>query len=121
MWTAEFPTEQQANPMDESLKRLLDAEIRAEEIAKQAGAERERLIQIALKEAGAEEQRFEARIPELHASFIDKAGARAEQTIKELKRRYDERHGQLRSLAEEREQEALAAAFEILISPESKS
>jgi V/A-type H+-transporting ATPase subunit G/H len=103
--------------MDDTLQRLLDAETRAEKIAQQADAERERLIQGALMEARAEEQRFEARVPELHASFVEKAETRAEQTVAELKRRYDERHVQLRSLAEEREDDALDAAFAVLIDP----
>lgn len=103
--------------MDSNLQRLLDAEMRAEKIAQQAEAERERIIQGALKEARAEEERFEARVPELHGSFIEKAEHRAEQTVAELKKRYDERHAQLRNLADEREDEALEAAFTLLIDP----
>lgn len=105
--------------MDKTLQRLLDAEITAEQIARRADEERERIIHGALMEAKAEENRFESRIPELHAAFIDKAEARAEQTISELKRRYDERHLQLRNLAEEREQESLEAAFSLLIDPDA--
>jgi len=105
--------------MDETLQRLLDAEMRAERIAQQAEAEQEEVIQSALLEARAEEQRFVAGIPDLHRSFIKKAEDRADQTVAELKRRYDERHVQLRNLAEEREDEALQAAFNLLISPES--
>lgn len=105
--------------MDETLQRLLEAEMRAERIAQQAEAEQEEIIQGALFEARAEEQRFVAGIPDLHRSFIKKAEERAEQTIAELKRRYEERHVQLRNLAEEREEEALQAAFNVLISPES--
>jgi len=48
--------------MDQTLKRLLEAEVRAEQIARQADEARERLIQGALLEARAEENRFEARI-----------------------------------------------------------
>jgi vacuolar-type H+-ATPase subunit H len=103
--------------VDDTLQRLLDAEARAEKIAQQADADRERLIQGALMEARAEEQRFTNRIPELHASFVEKAESRAEQTVAELKRRYDERHAQLRSLAEEREDEVLDAAFALLVDP----
>ncbi len=103
--------------MDQTLKLLLDAELRAEEIAKQADKAREQLIQSALQEARAEEERFEARIPELHQSFREKAEARANQTISELKRRFDERHTQLRDMAEAREEEALEAAFKLLIDP----
>ena len=105
--------------MDDTLKRLLDTEVRAEQIARQADEERERVIQGALLEARAEQDRFEARIPELHASFVEKAEARAGQTINELKRRFDERHAQLRNQAEAREQEALDAAFAVLIDPEA--
>ena len=102
--------------MDDTLQRLLEAEMRAEKIAQEAEAEREEIIQSALLEARAEEDRFRARIPDLHRAFIRKAEERAEQTIAELKRRYDERHIKLRDTAEEREEEALAAAFEVLIS-----
>ena len=105
--------------MDQTLKRLLEAEVRAEQIARQADEARERLIQGALLEARAEESRFESRIPELHASFRKKAEARADQTIRELKKRYDERPTQLRNLAEEREEEALNEAFHLLIDPEA--
>jgi V/A-type H+-transporting ATPase subunit G/H len=104
--------------MDETLQRLLEAEVRAEKIAQQAETEQENVIQGALMEARAEEERFTARIPDLHRSFIKKAEERAEQTIAELKRRYDERHVQLRDTAEQREEEALEAAFEVLIAPE---
>ncbi len=103
--------------MDETLKRLLDAEMRAEKIAQEAEQEREHIIQAAMADARAEDQRFAARIPDLHRGFIDKAQDRAEQTIAQLKRRYDERHVQLRDLAEQREQEALDAAFALLIDP----
>lgn len=104
--------------MDDTLQRLLDAEVRAEKIAQQAEAEQEQIIQAAMQEARAEEGRFVSRIPDLHRGYITKAQERAEQTVAELKRRYDERHVQLRNMAEEREEEALAAAFQVLVSPE---
>ena len=106
--------------MDDTLQRLLDAEMRAEKIARQAEAERENTIQGALLEARAEDERFESRIPELHASFIEKADTRAERTVAELKRRYDERHAQLRNLADEREDDALEAAFALLMDPQAE-
>jgi vacuolar-type H+-ATPase subunit H len=105
--------------MDDALKRLLEAERRAEELAKQAEHEQDRMIQAALREARTEEERFQARIPEIHSSFLEKAEARAEQTIKELKKRSDERHTQLREMAEAREAEALEAAFAVLCEPEA--
>jgi vacuolar-type H+-ATPase subunit H len=103
--------------MDDTLKRLLEAETRAEKIAQDAEQEQERIIQAAMQEARSEDERFTARVPDLHRSFIHKAEERAEQTIAELKRRYDERHVQLRNMAEQREQEALDAAFALLIDP----
>jgi hypothetical protein len=101
--------------MDDTLKRLLDAEMTAEKIAQDAEQEQERIIQAAMHEARSEDERFTARIPDLHRSFINKAEERAEQTIAELKRRYDERHVQLRETAEKREDEALEAAFALLL------
>jgi V/A-type H+/Na+-transporting ATPase subunit G/H len=100
--------------MDDTLQRLLNAELRAQEIAQRAEQERQRTVQQAQDEARVEEQRFVARIPDLHYSFIEKAESRAGQTIKELKRRYDERHARLRDLAEEHEEEALEAALKLL-------
>lgn len=91
--------------------------MRAEAIAQQAEAEQERTIQKAMADAKAENDRFTARIPDLHRAFIKKAEDRAEQTVAELRRRYDERHVQLRDQAERRETEALEAAFQVLIDP----
>jgi vacuolar-type H+-ATPase subunit H len=105
--------------MEKTLQRLLDAEMKAEQIYQQAVEAKERVIQDALREARAEEERFEARLPELHGSFLEKAHQRAGQTIAELKRRYDERHAQLRKYAESREEEALDAAFAVLIDPDA--
>ena len=101
--------------MDDTLKRLLDAEMRAERLAQQAEVEQDSLIQQAMADAKAENERFGARIPELQRAFVTKAEERAEQNIAELRRRYDERHIQLRDQAEQREHEALEAAFQILI------
>jgi vacuolar-type H+-ATPase subunit H len=105
--------------MEESLQRLLDAETRAQEIHQKAEHTRERMIQEALQEAKTKEERFEARIPELHKSFMEKAESRAVQTIAELKKRFNERHAQLREYAEVREEDALDAAFAVLIDPDA--
>ncbi|EIC22401.1 hypothetical protein [Thiorhodovibrio frisius] len=101
--------------MDDTLKRLLDAEVRAEKIAQEAEQGQERVIQQAMQDARVAEERFRASIPELHLSQIDKADERAGQTVAELRRRYDERHIQLRDMAEQREDQALDAAFALLI------
>ncbi|MDJ0806086.1 MAG: ATPase [Gammaproteobacteria bacterium] len=105
--------------MEKTLQRLLDTEMKAEQIHQRANEERQRILQEAMLEARAEEDRFEARLPELHNGFLEKAQHRAEQTIAELKRRYDERHAQLRKYAEAREEEALDAAFAVLIDPQA--
>ncbi|MEW8148460.1 MAG: hypothetical protein AB2788_22195, partial [Candidatus Thiodiazotropha endolucinida] len=103
--------------MEESLQRLLNAETKAQQIHNKAEEMRERMIQEALQEAKTKEEHFEARIPELHHSFMEKAESRAEQTIAELKKRFNERHAQLREYAEAREDDALDAAFTVLIDP----
>ena len=81
--------------MEDILKRLLDAELRAQGQVDQANTERERMIRQALADARAAEERFDARIPELQASFMEKAEERAHQTIGELQRRYEERKQQV--------------------------
>lgn len=101
--------------MDDTLKRLLDAEMKAEKLAREAEQQQERIIQAAFHDARADDERFTARIPDLHRGFISKAEERADQTVAELKRRYDERHVQLRESAEQRENEALDAAFSLLL------
>ncbi len=103
--------------MDDTLQRLLETEQRAEEITRLANVERERLIEEALQEARREQSRFEARTPELHASFVEKAETRAQQTVSELHKRYDERHTRMRQQAEERENDALDAAFQLITDP----
>jgi len=103
--------------MEDTLQRLLAAELQAEKIASLAEEEQDRIIQTALTDAKAENERFTGRLPELHRSFLAKAQERAEQNIAELRRRYDERHVQLRDQAEQREEAALEAAFAILIDP----
>ena len=99
------------------LTSVHDAETKAQKIHGKAEEMRERMIQEALQEAKTKEGHFEARIPELHNSFMEKAETRAEQTIAELKKRFNERHAQLREYAEAREDDALEAAFSVLIDP----
>lgn len=105
--------------LEDELQRLLDTELQAEALVKEAEGKRQRMIRQALEDARAAEQQFDARVPELHASFMQKAEERAQQAIAEQARRYEEDRQQLRSLAQLREQEAIAAAFALLIDPES--
>ncbi len=97
--------------MDDTLKRLIEAESQAEKMVQEAKMKREEITRKALDEARHAEQRFTDRVPELYASFLEKAEARAEQTIHELQRRYDERNKALRAMAEAREHEAIEAAL----------
>lgn len=104
--------------MEEVLQRLLKAESTAEAIAKEADADRERMVEDAKAEALAAEQRFQERIPEIRSSFLEKAEANAQQTLTELKRRYEERHAGLRNVAAENEREAIDAVLSILLDPQ---
>ncbi|MDJ0741673.1 MAG: ATPase [Gammaproteobacteria bacterium] len=101
--------------MDDTLKRLLAAENAASELVQKSQADSEQLIHGANQEARQQEQRFEARIPELHASFLDKSDQRATQTVAELERRFEERLAQLRDSADTHEEAALDAAFRELL------
>lgn len=100
---------------DDTLKRLLAAENSARELVGKAQTDSEHKIQTALHEAHQQEERFEGRIPELHASFLEKADQRAQQTVAEMERRFEERLSQLRDAAEMHEDEALEAGFHRLL------
>ena len=101
--------------MDDTLKRLIEAEKRAERIVEEAQLTREEVTHKALEESRHAEQQFTDRVPELYASFLEKAEARAGQTVNELQRRYDERNKTLRSMADAREREAIEAALKRLL------
>lgn len=106
--------------MEDTLKRLLAAEGRANEISQAAKISADKLIDDALRDAREREEHFQARLPELRAAFMDKAEKRAEQSIKELQRRYDERLAQLRALAETHENASLEAAFAQLLDTDGR-
>ena len=101
--------------MENTLKRLLTVETEAEQLVAKAQFEREQLIQQALQEAHQTEQDFKAKLPALHASFLEKAEAQATQTIAELNKRYEERKVRLHHLAEENQHKALEAAVHLLM------
>ena len=105
--------------MEDTLKRLLDAEMKAEALVTQAVEEREEIHRQALDEARLAEQRFEARIPEIRASFMDKSRQRVEQSIAEMRLRHDERSHALQSMAEESREDAVQAALRIIMDPEA--
>jgi hypothetical protein len=101
--------------MDDTLQRLLDAEVRAEALAREAEEAHERTVHEAATEVHDLDDSFTARIPEIQKAWLHKADERADKTIAEIERRYGERHERLRDLAEEREEEALNAAFQVLV------
>ncbi len=103
--------------MDDVLKRLLEVELRAENLVEQARVRREEITRRALADARTAEQRFAARIPEIRGAFLEKAQARASQTIRELQRRYDERNKELRRMGEQHERDAIEAAVAMILDP----
>lgn len=105
--------------MEDSIYDLLDVEKQAEEIVLAGEKEREHIRQKALDDANAAIAQFNARLPELHQSFLDKANERAEQSIAELKLRYNERNQELRALANHHEKEALSEAIKLILNDDS--
>jgi len=101
--------------MGDSLKELLEAETEAEAIVTSGEVERDKIIQKSLDDAFDMEKQFKARLLEMHQSFVDKAQQRAEQTIAEMKLRYDERNKMLRKLADKHEKEALERAIALIL------
>lgn len=102
--------------MDNSLKDLLEAEKKAEIIVQRGEQQSAEISRKALADAHAIEQQFIDRIPEMHQSFRDKALEKAEQTIAEIKLRYDERNKELRELAQQHADEAVEQAIHLILS-----
>ncbi len=103
--------------MEDPLKRLLDAEARAQEIIDAASHERQHLLDDALTAARESEVRFEAGRADLRAPFLKEAKGRADQAVAELARKYEERQRNLRDMATRHEQEAVGAALDYLLDP----
>ena len=103
--------------VDDSLKRLLDAEARAREIIEAANQERQRMLDEAVADANQAEARFEQGRAELRAPFLAEAHSRAEQSVVELNRKYEERQKALRDMASRHEQEAVSAALALILDP----
>jgi V/A-type H+-transporting ATPase subunit G/H len=103
--------------MEDPLKRLLEAEARAQSIIDAASAERQRILDEALAAARDAEARFEAGRADLRAPFIKEAHGRADQAVAELARKYEERQRNLRGMASRHEQEAVDAALNLLLDP----
>ncbi len=98
--------------MEDALKRLLDAEVKAQGQVDDALKERDRIVAQAREEARNAEQRFNKRIPGIHDSFRGKAEERARQSIAEMQRRFDEHGASMKAAAEKAADAAVAAAME---------
>ncbi|MBK6742877.1 MAG: ATPase [Hydrogenophilales bacterium] len=103
--------------MEDPLKRLLEAEARAQGIIDAASADRQRILDEALAAARDAEARFETGRADLRAPFLKEARGRAEQSVAELSRKYEERQRSLRDMATRHEQEAVDAALAFLLDP----
>lgn len=103
--------------MDDMLKRLLDAEMRAQALVDQAFHQRDRMMEQAHEETRIAGERFKARIPEVQSDFVSKARKRADQTISELERRHEERRLELVAMAEERREDAAEAVIAFILDP----
>ncbi|MDX1344697.1 MAG: ATPase [Sedimenticolaceae bacterium] len=105
--------------MEESLKYLLDAEQRAQEIVNKAIGERDRMLEKASEEVRGAEKRFKARIPGIRDSFLKKAAERADQTNAEILRRYVDNWDGLEKEVDKRRERAISEAVKLLLDPAS--
>lgn len=106
--------------MEDTLQRLLEAEMRAEALVTEALEKREEITRQALEEAELAEKRLAARLPEIQESFMEKARQKVEQSNAESRLRYEERSARLHAIAEEAHDEALEAALAMLLDPDLK-
>lgn len=95
---------------DETLKRLLAAESKAEQIIALADRERTALIEQAKRAAEEARTQHAHHAAETLASFMAQAEQRAAQSIAELKRRYAERAEAMNAAAAVSRAQALDAA-----------
>lgn len=100
---------------DDTLKRLLEAESKAEEIIATADRQRAASIEQARQAAQAAQTKHAQHLAEIAASFMAQAEQRAEQTIAELTRRHAERLQAMKAAAERARAQALEAALALLI------
>ena len=102
--------------MDDALKRLLDAEQKADALVAKALEDRDRMIEQALDEVKTADARVRARVPELQEGFHRKAEERAEQAIAEIRRRHQERRDRLDQETDRRHDQATEQGLRALLS-----
>jgi hypothetical protein len=97
------------------LKKLLAAELRAEESIGVASHQREHMIQQALDEARAREGEFDTGFEARRAVLLAAAEARARQHIVDLETQHHARQQELRALAGHNEAAAVEAALALFL------
>jgi V/A-type H+/Na+-transporting ATPase subunit G/H len=101
--------------VEDILKRLLEVEIKAEKLVADAQVQREAMVHQTLLDTQQAEQQLKSQIPELRANLLQKAEARASQSIAELQKRYAEKKIQLQQSAKENHDKALDAALQLFM------
>ena len=104
--------------MDDLLKRMLEAEQRAQRLVDDALEEQKKMLERAREEAQKAEKHFEARMQEVRLDLENKAEAEAARTIAQMERRSKENLEQLNAAAEKFREEACEAAMQIVTDPE---
>jgi vacuolar-type H+-ATPase subunit H len=105
--------------MEDVLKRLLETETRAEAIIEAAEAERQRIVEAAMREAREAEARFQDESTQRRQPLLQEAEDRAGQLVADRTRKFEARQRALREQAERNEEEAVRAALNLLLDPDA--
>ena len=105
--------------MEDTLKRLLDAEQQAQARIEKAERERDRIIEQAWQEAQDAEARLEQRMEELRQAKLERSDEQAEQEVAELERDHDQQLKKLEKRARRHHRSALQQALDWLLDPEN--
>jgi hypothetical protein len=104
--------------MEVVLKRLLDAELRAETLIEEAQRERDAILEKVHDEVADLETEFRESAQRARETELERAEQRATQTIEELGHREQEQQRWLYELAQDNEQSAIDAALALFIKGE---
>jgi len=99
--------------LEAELKSLLAVEEEAERLVSVAETAHRDLIAAAQEEANLLEKQYSQEASDILAQHMEKAEARAKQTIAELQRHYEEQDAKLRTEAREHHEQALAEALQL--------
>lgn len=103
--------------MNDVLKRMLDAERRAQRLVDDALEQQRKMLERAREEAHEAEERFESRMHDLRHDLERRAETEAARTIAQMERRSRENREQLKASAEDCRQDAIDAAVRIITDP----